>query len=69
MPIAIRIFAGWLGFWEHVALPRRDRWAPGTRVPTMAIGPMAKRGFVDRTPYDHGSILRTIHSAIQRCAG
>ena len=48
------------GFWDHVAPPRRDRWGPGTRIPTIAIGPMVKRGHVDHTPYDHGSILRTI---------
>lgn len=48
------------GFWDHVAPPKRDAWGPGTRVPTIVIGPMVKRGFVDHTPYDHGSILRTI---------
>jgi phospholipase C len=48
------------GQWDHVAPPRRDRWGPGTRVPLIAIGPTVKRGFVDHTPYDFGSILRTI---------
>ena len=48
------------GTWDHVAPPRRDRWGPGTRVPLIAAGPMVKRGFVDHTPYDFGSILRTI---------
>ena len=48
------------GEWDHVAPPRRDRWGPGTRIPLIAIGPMVKRGFVDHTPYDFGSILRTI---------
>ena len=48
------------GTWDHVAPPRRDRWGPGTRVPLIALGPMTRRGFVDRTPYDFGSILRTI---------
>jgi phospholipase C len=32
----------------------------GTRVPLIAVGPTVKRGFVDHTPYDFGSILRTI---------
>jgi phospholipase C len=27
-------------------------------VPTILIGPMVKRGFVDRTPYDTTSILK-----------
>ena len=48
------------GQWDHVAPPRRDRWGPGTRIPLLAIGPTVKRGFIDHTPYDFGSILRTI---------
>ena len=48
------------GTWDHVAPPRRDRWGPGTRVLLIAVGPMVKRGYVDHTPYDFGSILRTI---------
>ena len=48
------------GTWDHVAPPRRDRWGPGTRVPLIAAGPMVKRGHVDHTPYDFGSILRTV---------
>ena len=40
--------------------PRRDRWGPGTRIPLIAVGPTVKRGYVDHTPYDFGSILRTI---------
>jgi phospholipase C len=48
------------GQWDHVAPPRRDKWGPGTRVPLIAVGPTVKRGYVDHTPYDFGSILRTI---------
>lgn len=48
------------GFWDHVAPPVRDEWGPGTRIPLIAIGPGVRRSFVDRTPYDFGSILRTI---------
>lgn len=48
------------GQWDHVPPPRRDRWGPGTRVPLIALGPTVKRAFVDHTPYDFGSILRTI---------
>jgi len=43
-----------------VAPPRRDKWGPGTRIPLIAVGPMVKHGYVDHTPYDFGSILRTI---------
>jgi phospholipase C len=48
------------GQWDHVPPPRRDKWGPGTRVPLVAVGPMVKRGYIDHTPYDFGSILRTI---------
>ena len=48
------------GIWDHVAPPRRDRWGPGTRVPFIAAGPMVRRGHIDHTPYDFGSILRTV---------
>jgi phospholipase C len=52
------------GFWDHVAPPTNgshsDRWGPGSRVPTIIISPLAKRGFVDHTLYDTTSILATI---------
>lgn len=48
------------GAWDHVAPPKRDKWGPGTRIPLVAIGTMVKNGYVDHTPYDFGSILRTI---------
>ena len=48
------------GFWDHVAPPKADRWGPGTRVPTILISPLVKKGYVDHTPYDTGSILRLL---------
>ena len=48
------------GYWDHVPPPVRDRWGPGTRIPLIAVGPTVKRGFVDHTVYDFGSILKTI---------
>jgi phospholipase C len=52
------------GFWDHVAPPtdasHSDMWGPGSRVPTIIISPLAKRGFVDHTLYDTTSILATI---------
>jgi phospholipase C len=48
------------GFWDHVAPPERDRWGPGTRVPTIIISPFARRGFVDHTIYETASILALI---------
>jgi phospholipase C len=48
------------GFWDHVAPPKADRWGPGVRIPAIIISPFAKRGTVDHTLYDTGSILRFI---------
>ena len=48
------------GFWDHAPVPKGDRWGPGTRVPTIMVSPLAKRGFVDKTPYDTGSVLRFV---------
>lgn len=50
------------GFWDHAAPPVKDRWGPGTRVPTLIISPYAKKGFVDHTEYDTTSILKLIES-------
>ncbi|WMD20982.1 acid phosphatase [Achromobacter seleniivolatilans] len=46
------------GWWDHVAPPKGDRWGPGTRIPALVISPFAKKGTVDHTTYDTGSILR-----------
>jgi acid phosphatase len=48
------------GFWDHVPPPAGDRWGPGTRIPTIIVGPMVKKGFVDHTVYDTTSILKLI---------
>ena len=52
------------GFWDHVPPPSGpgwgDRWGPGSRIPTLVISPFAKRGYVDKTPYDTTSILKLI---------
>lgn len=48
------------GFYDHAPVPVGDRWGPGTRVPALIISPYARKGFVDKTPYDTGSILRFI---------
>jgi phospholipase C len=50
------------GFWDHVAPPTRDRWGPGTRVPTLVVSPFARKGFVDSTRYDTTSILKLIET-------
>ena len=48
------------GFYDHAPVPLGDRWGPGTRVPALIVSPFAKKGFVDKTQYDTGSILRFI---------
>jgi acid phosphatase len=52
------------GFWDHVPPPTGqgwgDRWGPATRIPTLIISPLAKRGYVDKTSYDTTSILKLI---------
>ena len=52
------------GFWDHVPPPSGpgygDRWGPGTRVPAILISPLVRKGYIDHTPYDTGSILRLL---------
>jgi acid phosphatase len=48
------------GFWDHVPPPVGDRWGPGARIPTILVGPMVKKGYVDHTLYDTTSILKLI---------
>jgi phospholipase C len=50
------------GRWDHVAPPVRDRWGPGTRVPTIVVSRLAKKRTVDHTRYDTTSILRLIET-------
>ncbi|TCI09186.1 acid phosphatase [Dyella soli] len=46
------------GWWDHVAPPKGDRWGPGSRVPAIIVSPFARKGHVDHTIYDSGSIAR-----------
>ncbi len=46
------------GWWDHVAPPKGDRWGPGTRIPALIVSPHARKGEVDHTIYDTGSIAR-----------
>lgn len=48
------------GFYDHVPPPRLNYIAYGPRVPTIAISPYARPGFVDHRQYDFASILRYI---------
>ncbi len=50
------------GYWDHVAPPSGpgwgDRFGPGSRIPTLLIGPYVKKGAIDSTPMDTTSILK-----------
>jgi acid phosphatase len=48
------------GFYDHAPVPVGDAFGPGTRIPALIISPYARKGFVDHTQYDTGSILRFI---------
>jgi acid phosphatase len=48
------------GIWDHVAPPKGDLLGPGTRIPAIIVSPYSKKGTVDHTQYDTGSILRLI---------
>jgi len=48
------------GQWDEVAPPKGDLVGPGTRIPAVIVSPFARRGFVDHTAYDTGSIARFI---------
>jgi acid phosphatase len=52
------------GYWDHVPPPTGpgwgDRFGPGSRIPTLLVGPFVKKGFVDHTAYDTTSILQFI---------
>jgi acid phosphatase len=57
------------GYWDHVPPPSGpgwgDRFGPGTRIPTLLVGPTVKRGTIDSTPYDTTSILKFITERFQ----
>lgn len=48
------------GFYDHAKVPVVDYWGPGTRIPAIIISPYAKKGYVDSTAYDIGSIHQFI---------
>lgn len=50
------------GYWDHVPPPTGpgwgDRFGPGSRIPTLLIGPHVKKGAIDSTAMDTTSILK-----------
>ena len=60
--VLILTYANSGGWYDHVRPPYREEGQRqnGFRVPALIISPYAKRGYVDSTLYDSGSILRFI---------
>ncbi|MHB0889163.1 phospholipase C [Acidithiobacillus sp.] len=50
------------GFWDHVPLPARDYFGPGTRIPALLVSAWARSGYVDHRIADTTSILRLIET-------
>jgi acid phosphatase len=48
------------GQFDHAAPPQAEPLGPGTRIPALVISPFARRGYVDHTLYDTGSVLRLV---------
>lgn len=48
------------GFFDHVSVPKGDKWGPGTRIPALFISAGMQHSGVDHTQYDTTSILATI---------
>jgi acid phosphatase len=59
------------GWWDHVSPPKGDRWGPGSRIPAILISPHVRKGHVEHTMYDTGSIIRFItrRFGLERLAG
>jgi len=50
----------WGGWYDHVRPPQVDAQGYGFRVPALMVGPYAKRGAIDHTELDYGSMLKFI---------
>jgi phospholipase C len=50
------------GFFDHVVPPQLDAYGAGFRVPTLVVSPYAKRGHIEATVYDHGSVLKLVEA-------
>ncbi len=50
----------WGGYYDHVAPPYLDYDGLGFRTPLLVISPYAKKGYISKVQYEHGSILRFV---------
>ncbi len=58
----IVVWDDWGGMYDHVAPPQLDYVGLGFRVPCLIVSPYAKRGYVDHTQYEFGSILKFVEN-------
>jgi len=50
------------GYYDSGYIQALDFFGDGTRIPLMVVSPYVKKGFIDHTYYDHGSILKFIEA-------
>jgi phospholipase C len=50
------------GFFDHVPPPQLDADGLGFRVPAWVISPFARKGHLERTLYEHSSVLKFIET-------
>jgi phospholipase C len=48
----------WGGWYDHIAPPQYNSYELGFRVPLIAIGPYAKKGYISKYQHEFGSILK-----------
>jgi phospholipase C len=52
----------WGGWYDHVRPPKVDRYGLGFRVPALLVSPYARRGHVEHTMLEFGSMLKFIET-------
>jgi acid phosphatase len=50
------------GYYDSGYIQPLDFFGDGTRIPLLVVSPYVKKGFIDHTYYDHGSILKFIEA-------
>ena len=57
------VWDDWGGWYDNVAPPQPDFRGLGIRVPCLIVSPYAKKGYVEHTRYEYGSILKFVEQA------
>jgi phospholipase C len=59
--VIVVVWDDWGGFYDHVKPPFRDNQGGlGFRVPMLVISPYARHGYISKTQYEFGSILKFV---------